>query len=48
MFGIHLERPLYHKNGMTTLWRKRVMSLTASVTTIRFLNEIMFILKAIK
>ena len=42
---------LCHKNSMTTLviicWRQRVMSLRTSVSTISFLNEIMFSLKAI-
>ena len=37
-----------HKNRMTTLCRERVTSLTTFVSTIRFLNEIMLILKAIK
>ena len=41
-----------HKNCMTTrvitLWREHVTSLTASVSTMRFLIEIMFNLKAIK
>ena len=41
-----------HKNRMTTrvitLWRERVTSLTRSVSTMRFLIEIMFILKAMK
>ena len=41
-----------HKNPMTTrvitLWRERVTSLTTSVSTMRFLSEIIFILKAIK
>ena len=40
------------KNRMTTcvitLWRENVTSLTTSVSTMRFLIEIMFILKAIK
>ena len=42
----------YHKNHITTrvitLWRKRVTSLTTSMSTMRFLIEIIFILKAIK
>ena len=42
----------YHKNRMTTrvitLRRKRVTSLTTSMSTMRFLIEIIFILKAIK
>ena len=41
-----------HKNRMTTrvitLWRIHVTSLTTSVSTMRFLLEIVFILKAIK
>ena len=41
-----------HKNRMTirviTLWRVYVTSLTTSVSSMRFLCEIMFILKAIK
>ena len=41
-----------HKNHMTTrvitLWRIYVTSLTTSLSTICFLSEIMFILKAIK
>ena len=41
-----------NKNRMTTrvitLWRKRVASLTTSVSTMRFLLEILPILKAIK
>ena len=41
-----------HKNCMTTreitLWRVHVTSLTMFVSTMRFLIEIMFILKAIK
>ena len=42
-----------HKNRMTTpviitLWRVYVMSLTASVSTMRVLNAIMHILEAIK
>ena len=41
-----------HKNRMTTrvitLWRVYLTSLTTSVSTLRFLTEIMFILKAIK
>ena len=40
-----------HKNRMTTrvitVWRVHVTSLTMSLSTMRFLNEIMFILKAI-
>ena len=40
-----------HKNRMTTcgitLWRVYVTSLTTSVSTMHFLSEIMFILKAI-
>ena len=42
----------YHKNRMTTLvitlWRVYVTSLTTSVSTMRSLIEIMFILEAIK
>ena len=42
----------YHKNCMTTriitLWRVHVTSLTTSASVIRFLIQIMFILKAIK
>ena len=41
-----------HKNRMTTrvitLWRVRVTSLTTSVSAMRFLIEIVFILKTIK
>ena len=41
-----------HKNRMTTrvitLWRLDVTSFTTSVSTMRFLSEIMLILKAIK
>ena len=41
-----------HKNHMTThviiLWCEHVMSLTTSVSTVRFRIELMFILKAIK
>ena len=41
-----------HKNRMTTrvitLWREYVTSLTTSVSTVRFLLEILSILKAIK
>ena len=41
-----------HQNHMTTrvitLWRVHVTSLTTSVSTMRFLNEIIFVLKAIK
>ena len=41
-----------HKNRMTTrvitLWRVNVTSLTTSVSTIRFVAEIVFVLKAIK
>ena len=41
-----------HKNRMTTrvitLWHVHVASLTTSMSTMRFLIEIMFILKAIK
>ena len=41
-----------HKNRMTTrvitLWRVHVTSLTTSVSTMRFLLEILFILKATK
>ena len=34
--------------GVITLWRERVASLTTSVSTMRFLIEIIFILMAIK
>ena len=37
-----------HKNRVVTLWCVDVTSLTTSVPTMRFLIEIMFILKAIK
>ena len=41
-----------HKNRMTTLvitlWRERVTSLTTFMSTMRFLNEIMFNLKTLK
>ena len=41
-----------HKNHMTTrvitLWRERITSLTKSASTMRYQNEKMFILKAIK
>ena len=41
-----------HKNRMTTrvitLWRVRFMSLTPSVSTVRFHMELLFILKTIK
>ena len=40
-----------HKNRMATrviLWRERVTSLTTFMSAMRFLIEIMFILKAIK